>query len=60
MPNTDLLEFKNWLMTVAPHDLERWLLDAYWQGHLEGSELERAYLLSHKNVDMRTTPIKLG
>lgn len=49
MPNTDLLEFKNWLMTVAPHDLERWLLDAYWQGHLEGSELERAYLLSHEN-----------
>ena len=57
MPNMDIAEFKNWLMTVAPHDLERWLLDAYWKGDLEGSEMERAFLLSKKDVNMRTTPV---
>lgn len=55
---TDLDKFQDWLKTVPPHDLWRWLCDAYWQGELKGTELERAYLLSHKGVDMRTKLIQ--
>lgn len=50
----DLDKFQEWLRTVESHDLWRWLCDAYWQDQLKGTELERAYLLSHKGVDMRT------
>jgi len=54
MPKTNLAEFQEWLKTLEPHDLWRWLCDAYWKDQLEGSEIERAYLLSQKGVDMRT------
>ena len=59
MPATDIAEFKEWLMTVAPNDLERWLLDAYWHEQLEDTELRRAYLLSKKGVDIRTQPLRV-
>lgn len=58
MPNTDdIAEFRGWLMGVAPHDLERWLMDAHWHNQLEDTELNRAFQLSKKGVDMRTTPV---
>lgn len=53
----DLKNFQEWLRTVEPHDLWRWLSDAYWHGELEGTEIKRAYLLSQRGVDMRTKPI---
>jgi len=55
--HSDIGEFKDWLMSVAPHDLERWLLDAYWHEQLDDTELRRAFLLSKKGVDIRTTPV---
>lgn len=56
MPD-DLDKFQEWLRTVEPHDIWRWLCDAYWHNQLKGTELERAYLLSQKGVDMRTKPV---
>jgi hypothetical protein len=50
----DLDKFQEWLKMVEPHDLWRWLCDAYWKDQLKGSEIERAYLLSQKGIDMRT------
>lgn len=57
MPNLDLDKFQQWLQTVEPHDLWRWLCAAYWLGELKGTELERAYLLSQKGIDLRTQPL---
>ena len=57
--HTDIGEFQEWLKTVEPHDLWRWLSNAYWHGGLKGTELERAYLLSQNGVDMRTIPVEL-
>jgi hypothetical protein len=54
---TDLVEFQAWLRRVGPHDLWKWLCDAYWHDQLEGTELKRAYLLHHKGVEMRTVPL---
>jgi hypothetical protein len=54
---SDLAEFQAWLRRVGPHDLWKWICDAYWHDQLEGTELKRAYLLSKKGVDMRTVSI---
>jgi hypothetical protein len=54
--NTGLDKFQEWLKTVEPVDLWRWLSDAYWHNQLEGTELMRAFLLSQKGVDMRIKP----
>jgi len=54
MPQTDFAGFPEWLKTVEPHDLWRWVCDACWKDQLEGSQIEQAYLLSQKGVDMRT------
>ncbi len=55
---TDLVEFQTWLRRVGPHDLWKWLCDAYWHDQLEGTELRRAYLLSKRGVEMRTVPVQ--
>lgn len=54
---SDLTEFQAWLRRIGPHDLWRWICDAYWHDQLEGTELNRAYLLSQRGVDMRTVSV---
>ena len=39
----DLVSFMDWIKTVPRDELERHLIDGFWKGHLENSELKRFF-----------------
>ena len=49
-PGAALRAFKEWLPTVAIHELRNWLMDAFYKGQLDQTELYRFFLLHQRSV----------